>query len=71
MALHTWRGSIPVVSIVALMIALGYTANPQSAGQLLLLLAMGVMSALIMMMFRKRPLPLPIPLRVQIPVHHE
>ena len=71
MALHTWRGSLPVVSIVALMIALGYTANPQSAEQLLLLLAMGVMSALIMTMFRKRPLPLPIPLRVQIPVHHE
>jgi hypothetical protein len=63
MALHIWRGSMSLFMIVALMAALGYAANAESPWQLLLVLAMGVMSAVIMMMFGKRPAPIAVPVR--------
>ena len=59
------RGSVSLFSIVALMAALGYAATADSPGQLLLVLVMGVMSALIMSIFKTRGLP------IAVAVHHE
>jgi hypothetical protein len=65
MALHIWRGSVPGVPVVALLLALGYAANADSRWQLLLVLVMGAMLALVMTVFGKRSVPIPLT------VHHE
>jgi membrane-bound metal-dependent hydrolase YbcI (DUF457 family) len=62
------RGSVSLFWIVALIVGLGYAAN-DSPWQLLLVLAMGVMSAVIMAMFKTRGVPITVP--ITIPVHHD
>jgi hypothetical protein len=71
MAIHMWRGSVTLFTVMVLIAALGYAANADSPWQLLLVLAMGIMSAVIMTLFGKRPLPIAIPVRVAVPVRHE
>jgi hypothetical protein len=63
------RGSVSLFWIVALIVALGYAANADSPWQLLLVLVMGVMSAVIMAIFKTRGVPIAIPMA--IPVHHD
>lgn len=63
------RGSVSLFWTVALIVALGYAANADSPWQLLLVLAMGVMSAVIMAVFKTRGVPIVVP--IAIPVHHD
>jgi hypothetical protein len=63
------RGSVSLFWIVALIVGIGYAANADSPWQLLLVLAMGVMSAVIMAMFKTRGVPITVPITIQ--VHHD
>ena len=71
MAIHMWRGSVTLFTVLALIAAVGYAANADSPWQLLLVLVMGIMSAVIMTLFGKRPQPIALPVRIAVPVRHE
>jgi hypothetical protein len=63
------RGSVSLFCIVALIVALGSAANADSPWQLLLVLAMGVLTAVIMAMFKTRGVPITVPIAIR--VHHD
>lgn len=66
MATHIWRGSVALFWVVALIAALDSARNGDS-WQLMLVVVMGVMSAVIMAIFKTRRAPIAVP----VAVHHE